>query len=291
MRPSLCFLALAALAGCALFSSATSGSEGVAVYGADAEANLEKGNEALEAKNFPEAQQYFEHVKTKYPFLEAAKVAELRLADTDFERDRFIEARDRYQTFVRLHPTHPKVDYAAFRAALTHSKDVPSEFFLLPPSEEKDQSEVRSALAAMSDFVRGYPKSSFLAEGQQVVVDAKRRLAAHELYVAKFYAKRERWAAVVARLSVVAKGYSGVGYDEEVAFGLYAAHRQLKDEARAKEALRAFVAQSPTAPGAERARRLLGDAAAPGGTGGSGGTRAPAEAVPTPGADAGTVGV
>src|SRR5687768_7767486 len=92
-------------------------------YASDADTNMKRGAEALEGRNFVEAEKFFEYVRTKYPFLDLAKEAELKLADTDFERDQFPEARDRYQTFVRLHPTHAKVDYAAFRGALTHYKE------------------------------------------------------------------------------------------------------------------------------------------------------------------------
>lgn len=275
MKPRLAAacLALSALS-CA--SMGTFVGDGEVTYGADADENMKKGNEAMESKNYPEAQSYFEFVRTKFPYLDAAKEAELRLADADFERDRFIEARDRYQNFTRLHPTHARVEYANYRAALTHYKEIPSDFFLLPPASEKDQVEVRNALVSMSDFLRLHPKSEYAAEAKKVVTEVKLRLAEHELYVADFYAKRGRWPAVVSRLGVVEKSYSGIGLDERVAFGLYEAHLKLKDEAKARDALARYVAAAPDADGAKRARKLLD------------GTAAPAPAAPAPAPDAGT---
>ncbi len=261
MRPLLAVVSACLLSACATAQGGVAGEDGV-VYGADAETNLKRGDEALDARNFPEARHYFEFVKTKYPFLDAAKTAELRLADTDFEAERFLEARDRYQTFVRLHPTHAQVDYAAFRAAYTHFKDVPSDFFLLPPQEEKDQVEVRNAVIALGDFVRGYPESKHRAEAEQVLLQARRKLAEHELYVARFYAKRERWPAVVARLSLVAKSYPDTGFDEEVAFGLHQAHTELKQPELARAALLAFVQKAPGGRAEAKARALLGELAA-----------------------------
>lgn len=245
------------LLGCATLGDFAATGEVAVVYGADADENLALADKAMAAKNFDEAARYYEHVKTKYPFLEAAKTAELRLADTDFERDRFVEARDRYQSFVRLHPTHAQVDYAAFRAALTHYRDIPSDFVLLPSSTEKDQVEVRGALAALTEFVSAYPESTHLTEAKEVLQDVRRRLAQHELTVADFYAKRERWPAVVGRLSVVAERFPGTGLDERVAFGLYEAHRKLKDEKKAAEALRVYAAKFPEEPGARRALAIL----------------------------------
>ena len=130
-------------------------------YADEADENLKRGSDALDSKNYIEAQKYFDYVKSKYPYLEAATTAELKLGDVDFEREKYLEARDRYQNFIKLHPTHPKIDYAAYRAALTHYKDMPSDFFLLPPSSEKDQAEVRSASVALADFIRSYPQSEY----------------------------------------------------------------------------------------------------------------------------------
>src|SRR4051794_31448472 len=96
-------------------------------YTSDADSNFARGMDALQSRNYLEAIKYFEHVRSNYPFLELAKEAELRLADAEFERERYLEARDAYLNFVKLHPTHPKVDYAAYRAALTHYKDIPSD--------------------------------------------------------------------------------------------------------------------------------------------------------------------
>jgi outer membrane protein assembly factor BamD len=244
------------VAGCASFGNFVNNGEDV-VFDPDADKNIEKGEAAMTAKNFAEAARYFEFVKTKYPYLEVAKTAELRLGDCDFERERYTEARDRFSSFVRLHPTHPRVDYAAFRAALTHYKDIPSDFFILPPSTEKDQVEVKNALAAMVEFTRSYPESTHVKEAQVAVIDVKRRLAEHELYVADFYAKRGRWPAVVNRLKTVARSYPGIGYDERVAFGLHDAYLQLKDDAKAYEALALYAARFPDQPGAARARAVI----------------------------------
>ncbi len=244
------------LSSCAFLKSIGS-TDGEVDYAADAETNLQRGKGHLESRNYPEASKYFEYVKTKFPYIEAAKTAELLLADTDYERERFIEARDRYQNFVRLHPTHPKVDYAAYRAALTHYRDIPNDYFFLPSSSEKEQVEVRAALSSVNEFLNTFPHSEFVDQAKKIQTDVKRRLADHELYVAGFYAKRERWPAVVTRLQNVVKNYPGTGYEERVFFGLYEAYQKLKDEARGREMLATYVAKYPDDSGAKRAQRIL----------------------------------
>jgi outer membrane protein assembly factor BamD len=227
-------------------------------YTQDAQSNLERGKEALEGKEFSQAESYFEEVRTKYPFLEEAKQAELLLADLDYARDRFAEARDRYEAFVKAHPSHASVDYAAFRAATTHLKEMPSEVFFLPPANEKDQVEVRGAFEALRAFLQTYPGSKHEAEARELFADVRRRLAEHEFYVARFYAKRDRYPGAARRLETLLEAYPGSPKEEEAFFLLHDVYVKMKDPKRAEETLRRLQSRMPGTPAAERARQLLG---------------------------------
>jgi outer membrane protein assembly factor BamD len=242
-------------AGCAALST---GQAGEPDYAAEAEQNLRLGDEATERKDFEQAQKYYEYVRTKFPYVDVANEAELKLADLDFAQERYAEAREKFQSFIKLHPTHPKVDYAAYRAALTHLSDIPSDFFLLPPSREKDQTEVQAALRTLTDFIRQYPDSQYVAEAKQKQEEVRRRLAEHELYVASFYARRERWKAVAQRLEGLLQKYPGTGLDEEALFDLHEAYVKLNDTERARQTLQRVLELLPGTPAAERARRMLG---------------------------------
>lgn len=257
MRSTLvaCLLSVLFLtSGCASLSS----QPGQPDYAADAEANLRLGSESLESKDWMRAEQYFEYVRQKYPYLEAAKEAELRLGDVDFDRGLYAEARERYDAFVKQYPTHPRVDYAAFRSALSHVKDYPSEFFALPPSEEKDQTEIRNALQSMAQFLKQYPTSQYAKEAKEHLEDARRRLAEHEMYAAAFYKKRGHWKGVVQRLEGLLRTYPGVPQEEDALFMLHDAYRELNDTAKAQATLKRVMERFPGSPAAERAKRMLG---------------------------------
>jgi len=246
---------LSSAAGCAVLSS---GQAGDPDYAAEAETNIRLGDEALERKDFPQAEKYYEHVRTKYPYLEVANEAELKLADLDFAQEKYAEAREKYQSFVKLHPTHSRVDYAAYRSALSHYEDIPSDFFLLPSSTEKDQTEVQAALRSLNEFIRQYPGSQYIAEAKQKLEETRRRLAEHEMYVASFYAKRERWKAVVQRLEGLLKNYPGTEIEEDALFDLHEAYVRLNDTEHAQQTLRRIIERLPGTSAAERARRMLG---------------------------------
>jgi outer membrane protein assembly factor BamD len=255
LRPLLPVFLLALVPACGIFSN--SGDFGEPDYASEASTNLKRADEALEGRQYQLAEKYYEYVKTKFPFLEAAKQAELRLGDVSYERELWTEAADRYNAFVKLRPTHPKVDYAAFRAAMAHYRDMPSDWFLVPPSSEKDQTQVRAAYASLSEFTKTYPNSAYAAEASKKATEVRQRLAAHEIYVADFYERRNRWAAAVNRLETVADKYPGVD-DEKILFRLHDLYVKLKDQAKARDALQRVLTRLPGTPAAERARTMLG---------------------------------
>ena len=249
---------LGAVPGCAALSSITTSQVGEPDYSTAADANIKKGDEALERKDFIQAEKYYEHVRTKFPYLEVANEAELKLADVDYAQEHYPEAREKFQTFGKLHPTHPKVDYAAYRAARTHFEEAPSEFFLVPPGAEKDQSEVLAAYTALGAFIRQYPTSQYVEPAQKALDVTRLRLARHEMYVASFYARRERWKAVAQRLEGLLKNYPGTALDEKALFDLHDAYVKMSQPAEAQHTLQRVLELLPGTPAAERARKMLG---------------------------------
>ncbi|MBN8231335.1 outer membrane protein assembly factor BamD [Corallococcus macrosporus] len=255
MRSAVLVLTALLMTSCAALSAGPAGEPDYATQAAE---NLALGEAALEDKDFLKAEKYFDHVRTKFPYLEAAREAELKLADLDFAREMFPESRDKFDSFIKLHPTHPKVDYAAYRAALSYVEEFPSEFFALPPSYEKEQKPMYDALRAMNGFLRQYPDSQYAKDAKVHADDARQRLARHELYVASFYAKRERWKAVAQRLEGLLKDYPGTPLEEEALFDLHNAYVKLNDTERAQNTLREVLKRLPGTPAAQRAQKMLG---------------------------------
>jgi outer membrane protein assembly factor BamD len=226
-------------------------------YASEAAINMKRGNDALADKQYALAERYFEYVKAKYPFVDASREAELRLADVSFERELWSEARDRYIGFVKIHPSYFRVDYAAFRAAQTFYRDMPSSFFILPPSSEREQTNVRGAFDSMTLFIKTYPSSVYVAEAKKDVEIARQRLASHEMYVADFYEKRGHLAGAVGRLETLVTKYPGQD-EASILFRLHDLYLKLSDPVHARDALERIVTRLPGTPAAARAQSMLG---------------------------------
>lgn len=253
MKRALLSLLLAlALGSCAHMDAA-----GEVTYASDAAKNFQLGQEALDSGRYLDAVKYFDHVRYKYPYSAQAALADLAIGDTRYAEDKYPEAIEGYRSFLKLHPNHPKADYAQFRIAESFYKDMPSDFFLFPRSTEKDQSAVRDARIALEEFLRLYPTSSHRAEADKLLVDVRHRLAAHELYVADFYIHRKKWSAATGRLNRLLEEFPGTGLDAEALYKLGSAYVELGDKQKARETLERLVQTFPNDKYRAEAEKLL----------------------------------
>jgi len=226
-------------------------------YATDAEQNFALGAKALEDGRHLDAMKYFEHVRYKFPYSAQAALADLAVADTFFEQEKYLEAIDGYRSFLKLRPNHPKSDYAEFRVAFSFYKDIPSDFFLFPPAIEKDQTAVREALSALKQFLQLYPTSSLATEATRLLAEVRERLAGHEMYVANFYIHRERWHAVVGRLDKLLADFPDSALRGEAALKLANAHLKLGENDKARAVLERLIREHPEDPYRSDAEGLL----------------------------------
>lgn len=226
-------------------------------YAPTAEGNFVEGEKAYQNEEFLAAQRYFGYIRSKFPYSRFSVLAELRIADCQFERKRYLEAIDSYNNFVRLHPTHDKAAYARFRIGKSYFNQIPSNFFLLPPAHEKDQAAVRDAEKALLAYVRQNPKGEDVPEAEKILAKVRGRLMAHERYVADFYKNLERDRAYVGRLEVIRTSFADVGLDAELLLEISEVWARLGEPDKARAALTELMEKFPKADEREDAEELL----------------------------------
>lgn len=222
-----------------------------------AEENYQAGEELLKDGSYPEAQKFFEYVRTKFPFSKYAALADLRLADARFSQGKFAEAADAYAQFVQLHPSHEEVDYAEFRIGESYLKDAPSEFALFPPAHEKDLRQVKKASEALHKFVEKRPASKRVPDAKKLIAVADGRLAANEWYVAEFYFKRGRWAGAAGRYEALVDRYPGSKHESEALLKAARSYVELGEKFRARTALQRLIVEHPQDRRRGEAEKLL----------------------------------
>jgi outer membrane protein assembly factor BamD len=254
------WVATGALVAWAVTGCAGTDAEGVRVSYLDtARSNYDKGMAELKDENFVEATKYFTYVKNKFPFSGYAKLAELRIADTYFAQEKWLEAIDAYKLFLRFHPTHPEVQngYASYRICQGYVEQIPSDWFLIPPSHEKDQSATYDALRELASFARTFPQSKYLAKVRELHRKCIRKLADHEIYVAQFYLERDKPKAAILRLEALLQQYPDAGVDPEVMFLLGQTYLKMEQRSKAREVFASLMKRYPSDPHSSKARLYL----------------------------------
>lgn len=248
------------LVGCLLAACGGKGATGSVSYSVSAQANYQKGLKELEEKDWIAAAKYFSFVKARFPYSKFAVLAELRLADAEFGAKHYIQAIDSYKLFIKFHPTHQMVanGYAAFRIGESYYKMLPTNFWILPPAYEKDQSATYDASRQLQAFIKKFPNTAFVDKAKKMLIRVHKRLAQHEWYVAKFYWDRGKHMATVLRLRRLLRDYHGVGYDGDALWLLGRAYSKVKMRDRARKAWQKLVDKYPRHKRASDARKALG---------------------------------
>lgn len=245
-------LSLLALSACAKKAPAVK-------YETPAEADYARGVEELADKSYPQAQLILERVRVKYPYSKFGALAELRLADLKFDQEKYIEAAEAYQTFVKIHPSSPEVDYAAYRTALSRWKDAPSDFFLFPAVYERDLAQVTKAADGLAQFIEKYPNSKYTPDAKEKLAKARDVMAEQDWYAFEFYKKRERWQGAAYRLERILKSYPGSTREPEALWQLADMYVKLSETYRAQRTLQQLIVKYPESKQRPQAEKLLAD--------------------------------
>jgi outer membrane protein assembly factor BamD len=195
--------AMALVAACALLGGACAakqGGKGVLDYARSARELYDNAMEQFDDEDCTEAVKLFEDVRRQYPYSKYAVDSELKIADCKFVQGSNAEAAVAYQQFVKAHPTHEEADYAAFRRGMAYVEMIPGDWFIMPPSFERDQAATRDAREAFSTFLKTYPESEYRERAGEELIAVVDALVRHEMYVARFYLKRDLRKAASVRL-------------------------------------------------------------------------------------------
>jgi outer membrane protein assembly factor BamD len=226
-----------------------------------AQQNYEYGLKELKNKNWLTAEAFFKHVRSTFGFSKWATLSELGIADANFGREKYTEAIDAYKNFIKAHPGNDRVQdgYAAFRIGLAYFKQIPGEFFILPPSYEKDQGPVIDSLRELNAFVEQYGDSPYAAEARKLIGECVKKLTDHEVYVAEFYLKNKKPYAAVGRLEGVLKDFPATKREPEIMLLLGKTYLKMEKPTEARATFVKLTTQHPEDSRAEKAKQYIQD--------------------------------
>jgi outer membrane protein assembly factor BamD len=224
-------------------------------YTADAKRAYDGAMEEFNSHNWVEAQTLMREVKRKYSYSKYARLAELRIADADFEQEKYPDAVREYKQFIHDHRSDEEdVAYARSRIAEADYRQIP-ESFLLPAGEERDQASVVDAFKELRGYLKDYPGSKESTRVREMLSDVTARLVRHELYVARFYLAKANYDAAVTRIQYALRNYAGPdpreggsGLEPEALLLLGETYLKMKKSEDARQAFITIVRHYPESP-------------------------------------------
>lgn len=256
MRPNgwiaLCFLALIEGA-CAPAPKAPKTAE---QYQEEARVAYEEAVAAYLDQDWEVAVRLLGDVRRDFSYTRYARLAELRLADASFRQEKYAEATAAYKSFARDYPSDPEVPYARYRIVRAQFLQSGSSIFQ-PPLEERDLASVRGAYASLQSFLADFPDYHRRVELDYMLEVVTGLLVRHELYVARFYLKRDEYPPAIARVRFALDRYKASGLEPEAVILMGETYLKMKDRPNAVASFQRVLTQYPASPFAVPAREFL----------------------------------
>jgi len=235
---------------CAFLGALLGGCAGTEVNKEDADGLFKSAEEAFKEEHYLVALEKYRDIKNRFPYSSRAIDSELRIADTYFEQESYIEAESAYEIFKELHPTHPKADYVQYRIGLSYFKQIPDD-------SARDLSAAYKAIEAFGVLEQKHPSSEYLAKAKEHTMEARKRLAEHENYVANFYYQRQHYLSASYRYSTLLQDYANLGYDEEALYRLVQSYYHIKMYDNVEDAAKRLFNQFPNTKYKQEVKSVL----------------------------------
>ncbi len=212
------------------------------------ELEIQKCIELSNKKNYEKAVECLEIFKSRFPGTPAGQEAELRIADNYFNKKDYLIAADTYQTFIRFHPSHPRLDYAQYRTGISYLKS-------LPKAIDRDQQNMDEAIDHLEYTIRNFPQSTYLEPAQKALSEAKNRRDRRSFYIGHFYYRTGEYKAAAGRFKEIIEKNDETGLNAEAFYYLVLSYLKLNDTGAAEPVLAQLVARYPESQWRKKAEK------------------------------------
>ena len=173
---------------------------------------LEEGDVIFAAKKFNEAEILF-------PQSEWAPRAVLMAAYSYYSQNYYGDAIYELERFIKTYPNDQRLNYAHYLLAICYYEEV--------IDEKKDLGPLVNAQSEFKFIIKNYPDSDFALDSKFKLDLINDVLASKEIYLGRYYIKREKWVAALNRFKTVVDNYNTTIYIDEALHRLVEIHYRL----------------------------------------------------------------
>ena len=157
--------------------------------------------------NYNDSLTLFEKVEKDYSYTEWAPKALLMRSFIYYETASYIPALINLKKFKSRYSGHKNIDYAEYLIAICMFEQI--NFVAL------SQEPTELALKQFKKIISDYPKSNYVNDARFKIDLINEQLAAKEMYLARYYSKRDKWVPALYRLNIVLEKYQNTIFIEE----------------------------------------------------------------------------
>jgi len=215
---------------------------------------FDKGNEALGKKKWLTAREYFKQVVETYTQSSYRPDAKLGIGDTYLGEDTsesLVLAINEFREFLSFYPTNPRADYAQYKLALSHFRQM--------RAAQRDQTETKEAVREFENFVERYPRSKLIDDGKAKLREAKDRLDEADYFVGLYYFRARWYPAAIDRFKALLKQDPGYTRRDAVYYYLGESLIKMKLEAEALPYFDKLVKEFERSEYLEEARKRVAE--------------------------------
>lgn len=184
--------------------------------------------DALGRQEYKAAAKGFEEVDRQHPYSVWATKAEIMLAFTYYESNKYDDAIIALDRFIQLHPGHRDIPYAYYLKALCYYEQI--------SDVGRDQRAAQQALEALSEVVKRFPDSPYARDARLKVELAIDHLAGKEMEIGRFYEKQGIYIAAINRYRTVIERYQSTTHVPEALSRLVECYTALGVKSEAQSA-------------------------------------------------------
>lgn len=160
---------------------------------------FEEGQNAMDKKRYPQAQEKFKRLVSNYPGSSLVCDAQYRLGDSYFLVQDFVNAVFEYGRLVDAYPTCSWAPDARFKIA--------ESYFLQRRSAELDQKETHDALIQYRRFIDDFPDSPLTVKARERIVESRSGLAEKLYGAGNLYQRQNHFVAARLTYQDVLRNY------------------------------------------------------------------------------------
>ena len=172
--------------------------------GLSPKALFNKAQEFRDQGALDEAIKTYEQLQAAYPSSKYSMQSKLETPYALYKRERYDEAIDKLNDFIKIYPNHFSTPYAFYlRGVIAEdkSKSILDEF--ITDNAQRDVSSVKNAMNYYLALMDKFPNTEYAIESKSKLVTLRNILARHELFVAIFYTKKEAYIASINRCKYI----------------------------------------------------------------------------------------